>query len=153
MLQIMRIKHVNKFLTILTILLFNYCYSQNNKDLYIYFKQDSLGICNHSMYRDGHDKVRLEFIYNKYENDSLIRFGLCKQNFEFYAKLHKAEKLSIKNFKKLKFVPIDEIITETEKKWPVSNKLSLNNSIYIIEQNRDGSYYKYPVNWTERIIN
>lgn len=136
---------IGKWIIMLVLFCFATGYAQNDKDVYLFFKEGERSMCRHSMFRDGREKTEIDFIYKKIHREKQVRFIICLRNF---AAIDKGETITNEEFEKLTISTIDDLMRKTEANWLVSPKKNVFENIYIIEE-KEGNYTKFKVKWID----
>lgn len=120
-------------------------YAQNDKDVYLLFKEGARSICRHSMFKDGREKTEIDFICKKRNSEGKVWFIMCLRNFEA---IDKGETITVEEFQKLKIGIIDDLMRKAEADGLPVQKDNAFINIYIIEES-EGKYNKFKVKWID----
>ncbi|RWW92054.1 hypothetical protein [Flavobacterium cerinum] len=134
---------IEKWIIMLVLFCFATGYAQNDKDVYLLFKEGARSICRHSMFKDGREKTEIDFICKKRNSEGKVWFIMCLRNFEA---IDNGETITVEEFQKLKIGTIDDLMRKAESDWQVTHKGNIFKDIYIIEEN-EGKYNKFKVKW------
>lgn len=124
-------------------------YSNKTEEIYLFFDPNSTSTCQVSSEMEGRFHVTENIkSYEKIESSTgNVRFYICKELFQYTSSnLIKIDKLSKSEFCKLKFSNLDDLIKKVKKENTLYPS-EVFPIIYIIEEDIDKSYRKYPVEW------
>lgn len=136
---------IGKWIIMLVLFCFVTGYTQNDKDVYLFFKEGERSMCRHSMFRDGREKTEIDFIYKKINREKQVRFIICLRNFKA---IDEGKTITIDEFEKLTISTIDDLMRKEEAHWLVTPKKNVFENIYIIEE-KEGNYTKFKVKWID----
>ncbi|KGO78814.1 hypothetical protein Q763_16640 [Flavobacterium beibuense F44-8] len=117
---------------------------------YLYFKKDSIGQCEISMYRNGEKSSNIDYVFKKDTINDRVIFTLCKEKFVFNHKKNNISIIDRKDIEKINFFNINKLLDKVEAEWPETNKSNAFKKIYIIEKRDNERYLKYLVEWTDK---